>query len=55
MNQVRNMYLSMMMELANTNPLQDIIREITGNKKMMVDKIDPLLALKMIDAEYFLS
>lgn len=54
MNQVRQQYLDIMMEIARSNMLADILSEIRGHPGG-ITKLDPQLSNKMIDAEYALS
>lgn len=55
MNQVRQNYIDILMDLADMNCLQDVVREITGNHKLKINKFSNNLSSLMVDAEYALS
>lgn len=55
MNKVRQNYLDILMEIADSDLLQDILREITGNDKLVYKKRMNNMSQYMRDAEYSLS
>jgi len=54
MNQVRQDYLDILREIANSNMLADILSEIQGHIGT-ITPLDPQLSIKMKTAEYALS
>jgi len=54
MNQVRQFYLDILREIANSNMLADILSEIQGHIGT-ITQLDPQLSTKMKTAEYMLS
>jgi len=54
MNQVRQFYLDILREIANSNLLADILSEIRGHIGT-ITPLDPQLSIKMKTAEYTLS
>lgn len=55
MQNVRENYLKILIDLANSNCMQGILREITGNRDLVFTKITKNLGNLMLDAEYALS
>jgi len=54
MNEIRQNYLNIMMEIADSNMLKDILDEIEGGDSGFKG-VGPSISSKMIDAEYALS
>lgn len=55
MNKVRKNFLNIMMEIADSDLLQNILREITGSTTLEYVKLSKDLSKSMADAEYFIS
>lgn len=55
MQQVRENYLDILIQITNSNLLQSILRQVTGNPKLIFDKYSNNLGKYMRTAEYALS
>lgn len=55
MNKVRQNYIDILVEIAESNMLQDILREITGDDELIHKKMSYDLADKIRECEYALS
>lgn len=54
MNQVRELYKELLIEIAKSNLLEDILYQLTGGK-IVLEYSHPELWEDMLDAEYMLS
>jgi hypothetical protein len=55
MQNVRENYLKILIDIANSNLMQDILRQITGDSTLTFTKRTTNLGSKMVSAEYPLS
>jgi len=55
MNTIRRHFIAIMVEIARSNILQDILREITGDKSIRIGKDYPPLPNEILNCEYALS
>ena len=55
MNKVRQNYVNILAEIASSNILQDILREVTNNSSLVYKKYSNDLGKEILNAEYALS